>query len=91
MKKLHLSFSVSDITPFSYMTPLQQILTAYRAISQTEREKGTYFEELIRTYFRNEPRFADLYSDVWLYADWAKEIGSSAPPIELRHLWLKRY
>jgi predicted helicase len=57
------------------MTPLQKILEKYRATSQTEREKGTYFEELIRTYFRNEPRFADLYSDVWLYADWAKEIG----------------
>ncbi|MCU0751017.1 MAG: restriction endonuclease [Akkermansiaceae bacterium] len=57
------------------MTPLQKILAAYRATSQTEREKGTYFEELIRTYFRNEPRFVDLYSDVWLYTDWAKEIG----------------
>lgn len=31
------------------MTPLQSILAAYRATSQTEREKGTYFEELIRT------------------------------------------
>ncbi len=57
------------------MTPLQSILAAYRATSQTEREKGTYFEELIRTYFRQEPRFADLYSDVWLYTAWAKEIG----------------
>ena len=59
------------------MTTLQQILAAYRAISHTEREKGTYFEELIRTYFRFEATYADLYSDVWLYADWAKEIGSS--------------
>ena len=60
------------------MTPLQKILAAYRATSQTEREKGTYFEELIRTYFRNEPRFADLYSDVWLFADWAKAHGFNA-------------
>jgi len=58
------------------MSPLQSILTKYRATSQSEREKGSYFEELIRTYFRNEPRFADLYSDVWLYSDWAKEIGT---------------
>jgi predicted helicase len=60
------------------MTPLQSILAAYRATSQTEREKGTYFEELIRTYFRNEPKFADLYSDVWLFSDWAKEYGEIA-------------
>jgi predicted helicase len=60
------------------MTPLQKILAAYRATSQTERKKGTYFEELIRTYFRFEPSYADLYSDVWLFADWAKAHGFSA-------------
>ena len=54
------------------MTPLQQILEVYRAKSQTEREKGTYFEELTRTYLRNEATYADLYSDVWLFSDWAK-------------------
>ena len=57
-------------------SPLQTILAQYRATSQTEREKGTYFEELIRTYFRFEASYADLYSDVWLFADWAKAIGT---------------
>jgi predicted helicase len=60
------------------MTALQSILADYRATSQSEREKGTYFEELIRTYFRYEASFADLYSDVWLFADWAKAHGFSA-------------
>jgi predicted helicase len=57
------------------MTALQKLLDSYRQTSQTEREKGTYFEELIRTYFRYEATYADLYSDVWLYSDWAKEQG----------------
>jgi predicted helicase len=57
------------------MTALQKLLDSYRQTSQTEREKGTYFEELIRTYFRYEATYADLYSDVWLYIDWAKEQG----------------
>jgi len=57
------------------MTALQKLLDSYRQASQTEREKGTYFEELIRTYFRYEATYADLYSDVWLYSDWAKEQG----------------
>jgi predicted helicase len=57
-------------------SPLQTILANYRASSQTEREKGTYFEELIRTYFRYEASYADLYSEVWLFADWAKQIGT---------------
>lgn len=55
------------------MSALSQILDAYRHTSQTEREKGTYFEELIRTYFRYEATYADLYEQVWLYSDWAKE------------------
>ena len=57
------------------MTALTDILDQYRQIAQTEREKGTYFEELIRTYFRYEASYADLYSDVWLYSDWAKTQG----------------
>ena len=57
------------------MNSLNDLVATYRVTSKTEREKGTYFEELIRTYFRHEPRFADLYSDVWLYSDWAREIG----------------
>jgi len=56
-------------------TPLQSILESYRATSQTEWEKGSYFEELIRTYLRFEASYADLYSEVWLFADWVKEIG----------------
>jgi predicted helicase len=39
--------------------------------SQTEREKGNYFEELICTYLRYEAAYADLYSDVWMFSDWA--------------------
>jgi predicted helicase len=63
------------------MTALQNILNAYREESHTEREKGTYFEELICTYFRHEATYADLYSDVWLFSDWAKahpDFGISA-------------
>lgn len=51
---------------------LQSILQEYRTASVTEREKGTYFEELIITYLRYEAAYADLYSDVWTYSDWAK-------------------
>ena len=58
-------------------TPLQEILSAYRSASRTEREKGTYFEELIRTYLRHEPVYADLYSDVWLLNEVPEGFGIS--------------
>ncbi|MGO2356639.1 MAG: DEAD/DEAH box helicase [Marinomonas foliarum] len=57
------------------MTPLQHLLERYRSVSQSEREKGTYFEELIVTYLKHEATYKELYSDVWLYSDWAKEQG----------------
>ena len=57
------------------MTDLQKLLDTYRSAARTEREKGTYFEDLILCYFRNEPKYRDLYEKVWTYADWAYEQG----------------
>lgn len=57
------------------MTALQKLLGSFRTAAVTEREKGTYFEELTRAYLRHEATYKDLYSDVWMYADWAKERG----------------
>ena len=53
------------------MTALSNLLDTYRNVSASEREKGTYFEELIVCYLRNEATYRDLYSDVWTYAEWA--------------------
>jgi hypothetical protein len=36
------------------MTELQKLLTTYQQASVFEREKGTYFEDLICTYLRNQ-------------------------------------
>ncbi len=57
------------------MSALSTLLDTYRSASATEREKGTYFEELICAYLRNEATYRDLYDKVWMYADWAKEYG----------------
>jgi predicted helicase len=57
------------------MSALQELLAKYRNLSQTEREKGTYFEKLILDYLTNEASYKDLYTKVWTYADWAREQG----------------
>ncbi|MFI8581022.1 DEAD/DEAH box helicase [Ectopseudomonas khazarica] len=59
------------------MSSLSALLNTYRNASVTEREKGTYFEELICAYLRNEATYRDLYEQVWTYAEWAKERGIS--------------
>ncbi|MCP3725410.1 DEAD/DEAH box helicase family protein [Paraburkholderia sp. CNPSo 3272] len=60
------------------MTALEKLLDTFRHAAVTEREKGTYFEELIVCYLRNEATYRDLYSDVWTYAEWAKLRGLTA-------------
>ncbi len=60
------------------MTALTTLLDSFRNAAVTEREKGTYFEELIVCYLRNEATYRELYSDVWTYAEWAKQQGLDA-------------
>jgi predicted helicase len=57
------------------MTALSSLLEHYRQSSMSEREKGTYFEELMLCYLRNEATYRDLYSEVWTYGDWAAQQG----------------
>ncbi|MDD2720921.1 MAG: DEAD/DEAH box helicase family protein [Gallionella sp.] len=54
---------------------LHTLLNNFRNAAASEREKGTYFEELILCYLRNEATYRELYSDVWMYSDWAKLNG----------------
>ena len=48
---------------------LQTTLAKLRDAGQTNREIGTYFEQLTACYFRHEPKFRDTYSKVEHYAD----------------------
>jgi len=54
------------------MTALRDVLDSFRASSQSEREKGNYFENLSKIYFENEPKYKDLYENVWLWEEWRK-------------------
>ncbi len=60
------------------MSALSALLDTYRSASVTEREKGTYFEELICAYLRNEAK--GIPEAAWNYVvngkaalDWVME------------------
>lgn len=55
------------------MSSFFNLINTYRITAKTEREKGTYFELLCIKYFENEPYYADLFSKVQTYTEWAKE------------------
>lgn len=57
------------------MSALQNLLDHYRKTALTVREQGTYFEELVVCYFKNEPAYRDLYAEVLTYAEWADKRG----------------
>lgn len=57
------------------MSALTELLQNLRESSMTEREKGTYFEELIVQYLKNEASYRDLYAGVWTYSEWAEYQG----------------
>lgn len=57
------------------MTALQDLLNQFRQHAKTEREKGTYFEDLTRCYLQHEPVYRDLYGRVETFANWANRHG----------------
>jgi predicted helicase len=53
------------------MSALGQLLETFRTAAQSEREKGTYFEELVKAYLLNEPFYKDLLGGkVYLWEEW---------------------
>lgn len=63
------------------MSELANILEKFRTAAATEREKGTYFEKLVKVYLRKEPFYADLYAGkVWLWEEWRKEWKARGNP-----------
>ncbi|XKE94435.1 DEAD/DEAH box helicase family protein [Metaplanococcus flavidus] len=42
-----------------------------------QRDRGTYFEQLVQIYLQKEPIYKNLYSDVWQLKDVPKEYGIS--------------
>jgi predicted helicase len=56
---------------------LSELLENYRTASTNEREKGDYFERLVRVFMTNDDIQKQFYSDVVPFGDWAKEHGWS--------------
>lgn len=57
---------------------LSELLDSYREASGNEREKGDYFERLIKIFLENDSVQKQFYTSVITFADWAKEHGWSS-------------
>lgn len=57
---------------------LRDLLERYRSGSSSEREKGGYFEKLVRVWLQYAPTQRDLYRQVMSYSEWARTQGHDA-------------
>lgn len=48
-----------------------------------QHDKGTKFERLMKRYLELEPKYADQFSDVWLWNDWPERDGHVDTGIDL--------
>jgi len=51
-------------------TTFDELLGTYRDLSDSERMKGSYLEQLVEQYLENDGVHAPQYTDVWLWKDW---------------------
>lgn len=52
------------------MTTFDDLLASYRNLSDSERMKGSYLEQLVKQYLENDGVHAPQYTAVWLWKDW---------------------
>lgn len=53
------------------------LLESYRSAASNEREKGDYFEKLVRVFLERDDTQRQFYSKVMRYSDWAAQRGWS--------------
>ena len=58
---------------------LSCLLAEFQQHSLTEREKGTYFEDLIQLYLQNEPFYSVYYKEVLTFKDWIEKYYPNLP------------
>jgi predicted helicase len=50
-------------------TVFQSVLDIFRKQALSERDKGDKFERLMQAYLQTDPRYAGLFTNVWLWHD----------------------
>ena len=60
------------------LTPFVKILEKYRHDSFSEADKGSRFEELMREYLWNDPKYSIFFNEIWLWREFPfrKDFGT---------------
>lgn len=89
---MSVSFSASEEAPLTRRARRQasgaevtiwDLLDEMYHNAPSEREKGTRFERFLKTYLQTEPKYTDLFSDVWMWQEWPGRAGRPDTGIDL--------
>lgn len=63
----------------------QKILDKFRKYALSERDKGDKFEKLMQAYLQTDPKYATLFSNVWLWNEFPfrKDFGGKDTGVDL--------
>jgi len=63
----------------------KNVLEKYRKLSHSQRDKGDRFERLMQAYLQTDPKYANLFSNVWLWNEFPGkfDMGSKDTGIDL--------
>lgn len=64
-------------------TALEAVLSGMRSAAASERDKGTAFERLVRSYLTQDFLWREKFSDVWMWSDWPDRGGRGDAGIDL--------
>ncbi len=66
-------------------TSFQSILSTFRKYAISERDKGDKFERLMQAYLQTDPRYAPMFTNVWLWNDFParRDFGGKDTGIDL--------
>ena len=58
-----------------YTMSFDNLVNQINNSAETQRDRGTYFEYLVRAYFQNEPTYKNEFKNVWMLVDVPEEYG----------------
>ncbi|MBL7808446.1 MAG: DEAD/DEAH box helicase [Saprospiraceae bacterium] len=66
-------------------SPFHTLLSQFRKSALSERDKGDKFERLMQAYLQTDPRYADLFTNVWLWNEFParQDFGGKDTGIDL--------
>lgn len=65
------------------MTTIHDILEEFRQEAESKRDLGDRFERLMQAYFKIDPYYQDLFSNVWLWMEYPKRGDAPDTGIDL--------